>query len=179
MRRQSIAGPATSAADKKAARKAAEAAVAAAQPMETSIGYLVRKTHQAFIRSLELRLDPHGLSSSMYFFLRLMWQKDGLTQREISEELGLTPPTTVAAMDNLEGKGLIQRVRNTQDRRKVNIFLTKRGKELETKLRPRATEVNDAALEHLSTPEAEAMVELLHRMMTALDKDFSANRPQS
>jgi len=173
MRSQLKASRATPAAEKKPARASSPAV--ASQPMETSIGYLVRKTHQAFIRSLELRLDPHGLSSSMYFFLRLLWEKDGLTQREISQELGLTPPTTVAAMDNLEGKGLIQRSRNTQDRRKVNIFLTKRGRDLETKLRPRASEVNRAALEHVSPAESTAMIDLLNRMMQALDRDFAAN----
>ena len=142
---------------------------------DASIGYLIRKAHQAFIRSLELRLDPHGLSSSMYFFLRLLWEQDGLTQREISQELGLTPPTTVAAMDNLEGKGLIKRSRNTEDRRKVNIYLTKRGRDLEGKLRPRASEVNRAALAHVSRAEADAMINLLNRMMQALDRDFSAH----
>ena len=121
----------------KAARPAA--AKERAQAPKASMGHVIRRAHQAFTRSLEARLEPYGISSSMYFFLRLLWERDGQTQREISAELGLTPPTTVSAMDNLEGKGLIVRSRNAHDRRKINIYLTKRGRELESKLRPNGT----------------------------------------
>jgi DNA-binding MarR family transcriptional regulator len=146
----------------------------APEPAETSIGYVVRQAHQSFIQSLEERLSPFGLSSAMYFFLRLLWEHDGITQREISERLGLTPPTTVSAMDNLEGKGLIQRSRNTTDRRKVNIFLTKRGRDLEAKLRQRAVEVNDVALAGISDADRDRTIALLAQMMQALRLDAAA-----
>jgi DNA-binding MarR family transcriptional regulator len=153
---------------------AASKAMPAAQPMATSIGYLVRQAHQAFTRSLELRLGAHDISSSMYFFLRLLWEQDGLTQREISGKLGLTPPTTVSAMDNLESKGLIVRNRSTTDRRKIHIFLTKRGKDLEGKLRPRTAEVNAVALQSVSASEADLLCDLMNRMMRSLEQDAGA-----
>jgi DNA-binding MarR family transcriptional regulator len=140
--------------------------------LDGSMGYLVRKTHQAFTRSLEQRIAPHGISLSMWFFLRLLWEQDGLTQRELSEELGLTPPTTVAAMDVLEQNGLIRRSRNVNDRRKVNIYLTKRGRELKVKLKPYADEVNRAALEKTSDKEIQTLFRLLSRMMDALNTDY-------
>jgi DNA-binding MarR family transcriptional regulator len=147
----------------------------ASQPMATSVGYLVRQAHQAFTRSLELRLSPHDISPSMYFFLRLLWEQDGLTQREISERLGLTPPTTVSAMDNLESKGLILRNRSTTDRRQIHIFLTKRGKDLEGKLRPRTAEVNAVALQSVSPAEADMLCDLMNRMMRSLDLDAGSS----
>src|SRR5262245_12085990 len=73
-----------------------------------SMGYLVRRTFRAFTRTLELRLAEYEISISMWFFLRLLWEQDGLTQREISEELGLTPPTTVSAIDALEKRGYVE-----------------------------------------------------------------------
>ena len=165
------AQPKTPRAGKSAATSPAPTVDAMPEPVETSIGYVIRQAHQLFIQSLEARLSPYGLSSAMYFFLRLLWEHDGITQREISEKLGLTPPTTVSAMDNLEGKGLIKRSRNTEDRRKVNIFLTKRGRDLETKLRQRAVEVNDVALAEISPADRDRTIALLGQMMQALKRD--------
>jgi DNA-binding MarR family transcriptional regulator len=158
---------------RRAAGEAGEPASArpASDSLDRSTGYLVRKAFQAFTRSLEKRLAPHGISLSMWFFLRLLWERDGLTQSELSEELGLTPPTTVAAMDNLETKGFIQRRRNTEDRRKSNIYLTKRGRELETKLAPYAAEVNRVALRDISEKDSKLVFDALTRMIQALDRD--------
>src|SRR5437867_7075837 len=81
-------------------------------PLEDSMGYLVRRTFRGFTRALEKRLARHNITISMWFFLRLLWEGDGRTQTELSKELGLTQPTTVSAMDNLERRGLIRRHRN-------------------------------------------------------------------
>ena len=165
------AQPKSSRAAKIAAISPAVSVDAQTGPGETSIGYVIRQAHQLFIQSLEARLAPFGLSSAMYFFLRLLWEHDGITQKEISEKLGLTPPTTVSAMDNLEGKGLIKRSRNADDRRKVNIFLTKRGRDLEAKLRQRAVEVIEEALADISAADRDRTIALLGQMMQALKRD--------
>lgn len=136
-----------------------------------SMGYLVRRTHRAFTRSLEKRLKEYDISISMWFFLRLLWVEDGMNQKEISEELGLTQPTTVAAMDKMEKRGLIERRRNSQDRRQVNIFLTPAGRALEKRLAPYAPEVNAVALEGLDARERKTAQDLLFRMIRALDQD--------
>jgi DNA-binding MarR family transcriptional regulator len=141
------------------------------------MGYLVRKTHQAFTRSLEQRIAPHGITPSMWFFLRLLWERDGLTQKQLGDELGLTPPTTVAAMDVLATNGLIERSRNREDRRKVNIYLTKRGRELKQKVKPYADEVNRVALKRVSDKEIQTLFRLLARMIDDLNAD-SKQRPE-
>lgn len=144
--------------------------------LDESMGYLVRRTFQAFTRGLEQRLAPHGVSISMWFFLRLLWERDGLSQKEISHELGLTQPTTVAAMDNLEGRGLIRRHRNLDDRRKVNIHLTPAGTALREVLAPFATEVNAVALTDFTDVERETLQRLLLRVNAALAADRDAAR---
>lgn len=136
-----------------------------------SMGYLVRHTHRAFTRALERRLKEHGISISMWFFLRLLWVEDGKSQKELSDELGLTQPTTVSAMDNMEKRGLIERRRNLEDRRLVNIFLTPAGRALEKQLAPYAPEVNAVALEGLNSQERQLVQTLLFRMLRSLEAD--------
>jgi DNA-binding MarR family transcriptional regulator len=137
-----------------------------------STGYLVRKTFRAFTRSLEQRLAPHDVSLSMWFFLRLLWEQDGLTQKELGDELGLTQATTAAAMDVMEKRRLIERRRNSVDRRKTNIFLTNSGRELRAVLLPYAAEVNKAALARVTAAELSQLLELLRRINSSLDEDY-------
>src|SRR5262245_15459067 len=125
-----------------AAREArSQAAHAIENSLSDSMGYLVRRTFRAFTRCLEQRLATHDISISMWFFLRLLWEGDGRTQKEISRELGFTPANTVAAMDNLEARGFIVRKRNTHDRREIHIHLTAAGRQLKEQLMHYAEEV--------------------------------------
>jgi DNA-binding MarR family transcriptional regulator len=147
--------------------------------LDISMGYLVRRTFRAFTRALELRLVGHDISLSMWFFLRLLWIQDGQTQKELSDELGLTPATTVSAMDGMEARGFIERRRSREDRRKVYIYLTVAGRALEKQLSPYASEVNEIALETLSSEERRVVTELLQRINRSLNAEIALREPQS
>ena len=82
-----------------------------------SLGYLVRDANRAFQRLLERRISPHGVTRGQWYFLRVLWEEDGLSQRELSARVGMMEPTTVIALRGMEKAGLIRRVRSTDDRR--------------------------------------------------------------
>lgn len=146
--------------------------------LSDSMGYLVRRTFQAFTRTMAPRLADHDISLSMWFFLRLLWEGDGRTQKDISTELGLTPPTTVSAMDNLERRGLIIRKRNPQDRREIHVYLTPAGKQLKTQLSRYAHEVNAIALRKLTKQEIQQLRALLLKVNESLDSASSGETQQ-
>jgi len=97
-------------------------------PPQTSSGYLVRDAHRAFQRLLERRIAAYGVSRGQWYFLRVLWITDGLSQRELSARVGMMEPTTVIALRSMEKSGLIRRVRGDDDRRKVRVFLTAKAK---------------------------------------------------
>ena len=138
--------------------------------LDASMGYLIRRTFRGLTEVLEDKLADHKLSSSMWYFLRLLWESDGLTQKELSAQLGLTQPTTVAAMDNLERRGLIKRKRNVTDRRKINIHLTPAGVALKKEIQPFAREVNELALRDLSDAEVETLRRMLWSINGAVER---------
>jgi DNA-binding MarR family transcriptional regulator len=144
--------------------------------IDVSTGYLVRKTFRAFTRSLEQRLSPHKVSMSMWFFLRVLWEQDGVAQKELADELGLTQATTVAAMDVMEKRGLIERRENNADRRRSDIFLTKEGHALKNRLLRYAVEVNSAAHEDMSARDLAQLRELLNRLIRSLNKDAARSK---
>ena len=54
--------------------------------------------------------------------------RDGITQKELMERLGIMPSSMSELMGKLEGAGLIERKTSEDDRRNVNIFITEDGR---------------------------------------------------
>jgi MarR family transcriptional regulator, organic hydroperoxide resistance regulator len=140
-------------------------------PPDQSVGYLVRETHRAFLRALGTRVSRHGVSIGMWYFLRALWEEDGLTQRELSRRVRMMEPTTATALESMERRGLISRTRNSLDRRKINIYLTGEGRRLREALLPYAMEVNRAALAGIPVKKIPLLREQLDRMRHNLDAD--------
>src|SRR3546814_8561748 len=65
---------------------------------ENSIGYLARIVFRSFSRLLERSTLEHDVSAGQWRFLRQLWREDGITQRELSERVGMREPTTVVAL---------------------------------------------------------------------------------
>ncbi len=122
-------------------------------PLEQSIGTQVRRTQRLFAQDLQATLAPHDVPVGMWYFLRVLWEEDGLTQREISDRVGATAPTSVEQLRNIEARGWIIRRHSEDDRRKLHYHVTEAGRDLEQRLLYCAGEVNRAALEGLTDGE--------------------------
>ncbi|ACI98095.1 MarR family winged helix-turn-helix transcriptional regulator [Rhodospirillum centenum] len=133
------------------------------------LGPVLRDAYRAFYRALQQRIAPHGVTMGQWFFLRALWELDGVTQRELSQRVGMMEPTTVTALNGMERSGLVRRVRNPHDRRKVNVYLTDRGRELKTVLLPCLADVSRAAVVGLDHGSIERATQILNRMTANLD----------
>lgn len=131
---------------------------------ETSVGYLLRDTYRAFTKVLQTRIATQGVTIGQWYFLRVLWDEDGLTQRELSQRVGMMEPTTVTALNGMEKRGYVKRVRNADDKRKVNIYLTERGRALRNILLPHAIDVNIRAVAGVSVEDVETLRRTLHAM---------------
>jgi MarR family transcriptional regulator, organic hydroperoxide resistance regulator len=140
-------------------------------PFDTSLGYQVRMTHRAIQRRLQNAIEPYGVTLGMWYFLRALWDEDGLTQRELSHRVGTMEPTTLTAISAMERSGFVTRQRNDLDKRKINIQLTPAGKKLEQRLLPLAIDVIDTAMRGFSTREAETLTVLLKAIQANLSDD--------
>jgi len=137
-------------------------------PFAESVGYQIRATHRALQRVLLLKIEPHGITLGMWYFLRALWHEDGLTQRELSNRVGTMEPTTLSAILIMEKKGLVRRVRDKADRRKWHIHLTAKGRALKGKLIPLAREVVDTAVRNLSAKEVKQLLKGLAEVQKSL-----------
>ena len=138
-------------------------------PLEASVGYQLRATNRLIQRLLQSRIAPYGVTLGMWYFLRALWEEDGLTQRELSQRVGTMEPTTLSAIAGMEREGLVTRKRNEQDRRKINILLTQRGRELADELVTLAKGVVETAVEGFSLREVDLLLALLSEMQRNIE----------
>lgn len=114
------------------------------------LAHLIRDVARAQMRALHQRLLPMGVSFGHWTFLRILWMRDGLTQKELSDLAGVMESTTFSAMKAMEASGLIERRHLAGNRKSIHVFLTKTGRSLEKKLVPLAEEVNHISVRGIS-----------------------------
>lgn len=118
---------------------------------ERGLGHLLREISRAFENEMQGRLARYGVTLSQWLHLRSLWDNPGMTCSAVSRYLGVEKASSTAVLHDLEERGLIQRVKNTEDRRIVNLQLTAQGKSLTRKLIPQAVDINSAARANIGT----------------------------
>jgi MarR family transcriptional regulator, organic hydroperoxide resistance regulator len=139
-------------------------------PPRLSSGYLVRDAHRAFQRLLERRIADYGVTRGQWYFLRVLWITDGVSQRQLSARVGMMEPTTVIALRGMERAGLIRRVRGDDDRRKVRVYLTPKAKRLRNELLAVARAITDEAERGIEPRDLAAFRRIIARMTENLDR---------
>ena len=136
-----------------------------------SVGYLTRINFRAFSKALEKLTEPHGVTAGQWRILRVLWEEDGITQREISNRVGITEATAVKSLAGLETAELITREVDKSDRRKMIARLTTRAKRLKKKLIPFVVDVNERALKGISRKDVDTARRVLAQTYLNLTED--------
>jgi DNA-binding MarR family transcriptional regulator len=135
------------------------------------MAHLIKDAMRGLMRALQLRQSRYSVSFGHWSFLRILWEHDGLTQRELSERAGLQEPTTYAALKAMEKLGYVTRRHMPDSRKKVYVFLTPKGRALRPKLVPLAEEVNEVAVQGLTAEDIATTRRSLLVMIENLAKD--------
>ena len=135
------------------------------------LAHLVKDATRALVRALQMRLAEHAVSFGHWTFLRILWEGDRLTQRELSERAGVMEPTTFSALKAMERRGYIRRRKFAGDRKKIYVLLTAKGRALRDVLVPLAEDVNRVAARGVKPAAIAATREVLLTIIENLDRD--------
>ena len=135
------------------------------------LAHMVRDAARALVRALSIRLAQHKVSFGHWAFLRILWEGDGVTQRELSEQAGLMEPTTFSALKAMERLGYVTRRQLGNDRKKVYVFLTPKGRMLKRCLVPVAEAVNRIAVEGVRAEAIAATRSVLMAIIENMARD--------
>lgn len=135
------------------------------------LAHLIKDATRAVSRALQVRLMEHSVSFGHWTFLRILWEHDGISQRELSELAGVSEPTTYGALQTMEKLGYIVRRKLPPNLRNVCIFLTPQGQELKDVLVPLAEEVNEVMVRGVPAKEIVTFRRILNTFLQNLEQD--------
>jgi DNA-binding MarR family transcriptional regulator len=137
--------------------------------------HLVKHAARGLARALQMRLTEHSVSYGHWTFLRILWEAEGLTQRELGARAGVTEPTTFSALKAMAKRGYVTRRRNPRSRKEMQIYLTPEGRALKAKLVPLAEDVNAVALRGVDSADIAATRRALLKLIENLAADEDAS----
>lgn len=119
-------------------------------------------------RELRRETERLGVTASQATLLWLVKRSPGLSLAELAAEEGISPPALSGHVDRLERAGLLERVRSSDDRRRVGLRLTEEGARLLRRVRARRTTWLAERLRALEPDELatlEAAIPALRRLL--------------
>ncbi len=124
---------------------------------------LIRASRAVFAR-LEPRLAKMCLTATQLGVLEALLHKGAMTQRELGRKVLTSAGNMTDVLDKLEARGLLRRVRSTEDRRSVRVELTDGGRSLIEALFPEHAHDIAEAMGALRPEELDLLGDLLRRL---------------
>lgn len=133
---------------------------------------MIRRCHRRFDRLLSFYLSPQGVKTGFWYYLRVLWIQDGVTQKYLSDMTNVSENTTVSMIAAMAKANLVARQKDDVDRRKIIVSLTERGRALENRLIENVTKINEVATRGIDPAELEACARVLTRMSDNLAAEW-------
>ena len=138
--------------------------------LEQQLCFSVYSAAHAFNAAYKPLLEPFGLTYPQYLVLLALWQKDGVSVKDIGARLHLDSGTLTPLLKRLQASGYVRRGRNPADERQLLVELTPEGQSL----RSRVAEVRKSLVCSLGVtePSIQALREQID-VMTGLLRNMS------
>ncbi len=123
--------------------RAAEGAPEPPAGLGRRVGFLLTPAHNRVREVVNAQLKALGITTGLYGTLATMEARAPISQRAIADQLGLTGPAIVQAVDRLEAAGLVERRRDPADRRSYALEPSSRGRSTLREARTAVAQIND------------------------------------
>lgn len=132
-----------------------------------SIAILVKIASLEFDKVSNQILSPYELSNSQFKILKyILWQEAGaVRQIDIENYFAMTNPTVTGLVQNMEKKGLVERVPNPEDKRSKLIRVTDKVRAIEPELMSLGSKLEESFTKNLNEEEKQQMKILLRKMI--------------
>jgi len=130
-----------------------------------NLGIMLAETARAWRNLLDKRLRPLGLSQARWMVLLFLARHgDGLTQKRLSECIGVEGPSLVGTLDRMETDGWVERRISESDRRAKTVHRTDKAMELTREIKQVAATLRGELLKDIPAKEVEQTMNLLTRI---------------
>ena len=151
--------------------------------MRTQGGFLISRIKQLGGRVFERILEREGVvefTGPQGRILCVLWQEDMLPAAEVARRTSLANATLTSLLDRMEAAGLLERVPDRQDRRRVRVHLTEKARQLRERYDAVSERMNDIYYRDFSEQEVLAFEGYLTRVLDNLkeEENHEQNQPR-
>jgi DNA-binding MarR family transcriptional regulator len=129
--------------------------------LASRLGYLLKHAQHRLAEFTSAAMAPYGVTGRESAVLTAIDSQVPVSQQDVALRLGVDRTTMVALIDDLEGKGLVQRRKDPDDRRKNVVQLTDLGRATLRDASRAGTDAERRFLSALSDDQAARLVEAL------------------
>jgi DNA-binding MarR family transcriptional regulator len=140
---------------------------ATSEALASRLGYLLKHVQLRLAGESARALAPFGIDGRELAVLVVLAAQNPLSQLEAAGRLGVDRTTMVALVDALERKGLVERRRSPQDRRRNTVQLTPTGRDCLHRAEQARAEMERRFLAPLAPADAEQLVRALQTLVAA------------
>lgn len=109
------------------------------------------------------------ITTEQWVLLQSLYNDDGISQNDLASGSFKNAPTVSRILDLLVKKGLVERKRFDNDRRRYRIFLTKKGKETYERALPAVLDLRRRGWQGLSDDDFENLIRILDQVFINFD----------
>jgi MarR family transcriptional regulator for hemolysin len=133
-----------------------------------TVPWIARTVHRLYDAQGQKILDRETIPIAYWYYLRVLAERGEVNQLELSKRVGIASTTAVPALDYLEKRGLVKRVRDPNDRRKYFVMLQEEGKRLVDELLPDLTDMISESLDGISQKDMRVFWKVMHQIESNL-----------
>jgi DNA-binding MarR family transcriptional regulator len=133
-------------------------------PLSEFLGYTLRRAQLAVFDDFSRTFADFELRSAQFGLLIVINQNPGLKQTDASAALGIQTPNFVALVDELEKRGLAERLPTENDRRSHALHLTKAGEAVLKRILVRQAEHEERMTARIGKAGREQLMALLEKL---------------
>jgi MarR family transcriptional regulator, transcriptional regulator for hemolysin len=149
--------------------------VAGRMNKKVTFGILVHEVSRIRRKAIDHVLEPMGITGGQWWVVTYISLHLGLSQVVLADELNIGKVALGGLVDRLEKAGLIERRPDRVDRRMNRIYLSKRGIRLVKDIKRASEDVQDKALDGITSEELKHAISALEKMESNL-REFVKKR---
>jgi len=132
--------------------------------LEKYIGVIVHRADLKLNNYYQKVVNPFDITVDQWEILVILWELEGITQKELAERLYKDQTNIARMLFKLEKKGFIYRVTHETDRRSLRVYLTEKGHGIKDEILEPSIEAYQKTVEGLSEEEVETFRRILSVM---------------
>lgn len=129
------------------------------------ISHIFRKSQMFWTQYLK----EYNITSAEYPVLIALYKKEGITQDDIANKLSIDKSAVTRIVKNLLDKGLIERKKDSLDRRYNRIYLTTKGQSCWKYIEEGMAQWHEISAKNITTEEIEQVISILSRMANNME----------